>query len=250
MGKNKIKNSFLIATNRNYDTHAKVVVDQLESYGALEDGEIVICCPFEINDKRIKYIKDEKQLNGNTAFNDAARHSVGEFIYILCDDHYVPKNILKGGDFLNSLTFMNRKFKIASMSSGAPCYIGPIPNFPETDFISKNVMCRFPFFTREMYIEHLNGFVFHPNFDICSHFGDNYLSYFLALNSEPAIECEYIRLHSMPETDQVDDGSVEPFGGPEKKYPTGYVESLAVYVDLCQGLKKGDPHVLAQSSKG
>ena len=47
----------------------------------------------------------------------------------------------------------------------------------------------------------------------------------------------------MPETDQFDDGSVEPFGGPEKKYPTGYVESLAVYVNLCQNLEKGDPHV-------
>ena len=28
--KNSIKNSFLIATNRNYDKHAKKVVDQLE----------------------------------------------------------------------------------------------------------------------------------------------------------------------------------------------------------------------------
>jgi len=243
MGKNSVKNSFLIATNRDYDRHAKLVVDQLDSYGALDDGEIVICCPFEIDDKRIKYVKDEKQLNGNTAFNDAARCSTGEFIYILCDDHYVSKNILKGEEFLNSVTFVNRRYKIASMFSGSPCYIGPIPNFPETNFISKNVMCRFPFFTREMYLEHLNGFVFHPNFDICSHFGDNYLSYFLAINGEPTIECGYIQLHPMPNTDQFDDGSVEPFGGPEKKYPTGYIESLAVYVELCRNLKKGAPHV-------
>jgi hypothetical protein len=250
MEKNKVKNSFLIATNRNYDTHARIVVDQLESHGALDGGEIVVCCPFDIIDERIKYVKDEKQLNGNTAFNIAANHAVGEFIYILCDDHYVPKNILKGGEFFNSPAFRNRKFKIASMSSGDACYIGAIPNFPETNFIPKNVMCRFPFFTREMYLDHLNGFVFHPNFDICSHFGDNYLSYFLAINGEPAIECSYIRLQEMPDTDQFDDGSVEPFGGPEGKYPTGYIESLAVYVDLCQGLKKGDPHVDVQPSKG
>ena len=247
MEKNRVKNSFLIATNRNYDRHARIVVDQIESYGTLDDSEIIICCPFDINDKRIKYVKDEKQLNGNTAFNIAAAHATGEFMYILCDDHYVPRNILKGGEFLNSLTFINRKFKIASMSSGAPCYIGAIPNFPETNFISKNIMCRFPFFTREMYMEHLNGFVFHPNFDVCSHFGDNYLSYFLAINGEPAVECGYIQLQPMPDTDQYDDGSVEPFGGPERRYPTGYSESLAVYVELCKNLEKGRPHVDTQS---
>tara|TARA_Y100000294_G_C8557065_1_gene337586 strand:- start:156 stop:911 length:756 start_codon:yes stop_codon:yes gene_type:complete len=240
---NKVKNSFLIATHRDYNTHAKIVVDQLESYGALGDGEIIICSPFSIDDKRIKHVKDEKQLNGNTAFNDASRSSNGEFIYILCDDHHVPKEILKGGEFLNSLTFCKRKFKIASMSSGAPCHIGAIPNFPETSFIPSSVMCRFPFFTREMYTKHLNGYVFHPNFNICSHFADNYLSYFLEINGEPTIECNYIRLQQMSNTDQVDDGSVEPYGGSENKYPTGYIESLEIYVDLCKNLKRGEPYV-------
>ena len=47
----------------------------------------------------------------------------------------------------------------------------------------------------------------------------------------------------MPETDQYDDGSVEPFGGSEKKYPTGYLESLDVYVNLCRSLKKDTPYV-------
>ena len=129
------------------------------------------------------------------------------------------------------------------MTSDAPCHIGPIPNFPETNFISKNVMCRFPFFNREMYEKYMNGYVFHPNFNICSHFADNYLSYFLAINGEPALECSYVRLQQMTNTDQVEDGSVEPYGGSEKKYPTGYIESLAVYVELCRGLKQGDPHV-------
>jgi len=68
MVKNKVKNSFLIVTNRRYDKHAKIAVDQLESCGALDNGEIVVCCPFEIPDKRIKYIKDNKQQNGNVAF--------------------------------------------------------------------------------------------------------------------------------------------------------------------------------------
>tara|TARA_R110000737_G_scaffold347063_2_gene377796 strand:+ start:506 stop:1267 length:762 start_codon:yes stop_codon:yes gene_type:complete len=249
MEKSRVKNSFLIATNRDYNKHAKIVVDQLESYGALNNGEIIICCPFSIDDERINYVKDEKCLNGNTAFNVAATHATGEFIYILCDDHYVPKSILKGGEFLNSPTFLNRKFKIASIYSGGVCHIGAIPNFPETNFIARNVMCRFPFFTREMYAEHLNGFVFHPNFDICSHFADNYLSYFLAINGEPAIECDYIKLIPLPETDQFDDGSVEPFGGSEKKYPTGYIESLSVYLELCRNLKKGDSHVSVESQK-
>tara|TARA_Y100000310_G_C20631536_1_gene788911 strand:+ start:492 stop:1259 length:768 start_codon:yes stop_codon:yes gene_type:complete len=241
--KNKIKNSFLIATNRNYNTHAKIVVDQLESCGALDDGEILVCCPFEIDDKRIKYIKDNKQQNGNVAFNICARSSQGEYLYILCDDHFVSRNILLGDQFLNSPTFQYRKYKIASMSSGAPCYIGPIPNFPQTDFIPTNVMCRFPFFNRKTYIDHLNGYVFHPNFNICSHFADNYLSYFLAVNGEPTIECGYIQLQQMVNTDQVEDGSVEPFGGPENRYPAGYLESLDVYVNLCKELKKDLPHV-------
>ena len=53
----------------------------------------------------------------------------------------------------------------------------------------------------------------------------------------------------MPNTDQFDDGSVEPFGGSEKKYPTGYIESLAVYVDLCKNLKKGAHHVSLERKK-
>ena len=196
--KSELKNSFLIATNRKYDKHAKIVVDQLEAYGALDSGEIVVCCPSEIDDSRIKYIKDNKQQNGNVAFNEAARNSIGENIYILCDDHFVSSNIIYGDEYLESLTFKNRKYKISSMSSGAPCYIGGIPNFPQTEFIPKSVMCRFPFFTRQMYIEHMNEHVFHPNFNICSHFADNYLSYFLALNEEPTIECNYIKLQEMP----------------------------------------------------
>ena len=243
MAKNKVKNSFLIATNRRYDKHAKIAVDQLESYGALDNGEIVVCCPFEIPDKRIKYIKDNKQQNGNVAFNECARRSKGEYIYILCDDHFVSNGIISGDQFIDSPRFQYKKYKIASMTSDAPCYIGAIPGFPETNFIPRSVMCRFPFFNRETYIEHLNEYVFHPNFNICSHFADNYLSYFLTLNGEPAIECNYVQLKQMINTDQVDDGSVEAFGGTQKKYPTGYIKSLAVYVNLCKNLKKGDPHV-------
>jgi len=245
MAKNSIKNSFLIATNRDYPTHAKRVVDQLESFGALDNGEIVICCPFELNDKRIRFIKDLKSQNGNVAFNAAATESRGEYIYILCDDHYISNTIIHGDEFLSSPTFLYRKYKIASMTSGGPCYIGPIPNFPQTDFIPINIMSRFPFFTREMYIKYLNGYVFHPNFNICSHFADNYLSYFLAINNEPAVESSYIYLNPMPNTDY-QDGSVEPYGGPERKYPTGYVESLAIYVDLCKNLNRGDPHVTVE----
>jgi hypothetical protein len=238
-----MKNSFLIATNRDYERHAKIVVNELQSYGALEDGEVIVCCPFEINDARVHYIEDVNQQNGNVAFNEAAKCSKGEYIYILCDDHHIPTSIARGNELLDSVSFQNRNFKIASMASGAPCYIEPIPNFPSTNFIPRHVMCRFPFFTREMYIKHLNNHVFHPNFNICSHFADNYLSYFLAINGEPTIECNFIRLQPMQNTDQFDDGSVEPFGGPENKYPTGYIESLEVYVDLCKKLQKNDPYV-------
>tara|TARA_B100000809_G_scaffold266807_1_gene331798 strand:+ start:249 stop:1007 length:759 start_codon:yes stop_codon:yes gene_type:complete len=245
-----IKNSFLIATNRTYSTHAQPIVNQLESYGALDDGEIIICCPFKIFDSspsqldtRVKCIEDLKQQNGNVAFNEAARNSVGEYIYILCDDHYLTNGIISGDRFFNSMIFQDKKYKIASMSSQAPCHIGPIPNFPETNFITRNVMCRFPFFNREMYVKHLNEHVFHPSFNICSHFADNYLSYFLAINEEPTIECDFIQLRQMENTDQFDDGSVEPFGGTENKYPTGYLDSLSIYINLCKNLKKNDPHV-------
>ena len=100
-----------------------------------------------------------------------------------------------------------------------------------------------------MYLKYLNGFVFHPNFNICSHFADNYLSYFLTINGEASLECESIRLHQMINTDQVEDGSVEPFGGEEKKYPFGYRESLDIYIDLCKNLKKGAHHVSLEGEK-
>jgi glycosyltransferase involved in cell wall biosynthesis len=249
MEKSRLRNSFLIATNRTYETHAKLVVDQLESYGALDDGEIIICCPFVIEDSRIKYIKDEKNLNGNTAFNEAARHSCGEYIYILCDDHLVSEGIIRGDDFLNSPLFLNsgcdvpRKYKIATMMSGGVCYIGAIPGFPQTNFLPRTVMCRFPFFDRETYVKHLNSHVFHPDFNLCSHFADNYLSYFLHLKGEPPVECPFITLTEIPNTEQFDDGSVEPFGGDQGKYPTGYEPSLEVYIKLCKNLQKTGRHV-------
>jgi hypothetical protein len=237
------KNSFLIATNRQYSTHAKVIVDQLESYGALDDGEIVICSPDSIEDARVRYVQDKENLNGNRAFNEGASKSVGEYIYILCDDHFVPSNIVDGDKFLNSSPFAERKHKIATMASGGTCHIGPIPGLEETNFLPLAVMCRFPFLDRKTYVEGLESHIFHPEFNICSHFADNYLSYFLWFVGEPAIEDPSIRLSEMPVTDQFDDGSVEPYGGPDKRYPTGYLDSLEVYTNLCKKLEGNPRHV-------
>jgi len=61
--KNKLKNSFLIATNRKYDTHAKLVIDQLESYGALATSEhgtaLSVIRPAHSQGKKIKVYADE-----------------------------------------------------------------------------------------------------------------------------------------------------------------------------------------------
>ena len=85
-------------------------------------------------------------------------------------------------------------------------------------------------------------------YQLKSNYG-NYLSYFLTINGEASLECESIRLHQMINTDQVEDGSVEPFGGEEKKYPFGYRESLDIYIDLCKNLKKGAHHVSLEGEK-
>ena len=104
-------------------------------------------------------------------------------------------------------------------------------------------MCRFPFFDRKTYVEHLDSHVFHPDFNLCSHFADNYLSYFLYLKGQPALECPFIILTEIPETEQLETGSTEAFGGEERKYPTGYEPSLEVYVKLCKELEKTGRHV-------
>ena len=238
-----IKNSFLIATNRKYTTHSKIVVDQLESYGALEDGEIIICCPFSIFDsfpselnERVKYIEDSNQQNGNVAFNEAAKHSVGEYIYILCDDHNVPPEIMSGDEFLNDDIFKDRKYKIGSMASQATCYTGPVPNYPETNFMARYVTCRFPFMNRETYVKHLQEHIFHPYFTICSHYADCYLSYFLGINLEGAQECSNIQLRLMSNTDQKD--ALVPVA-----QQFGHDESLAIHTKLCEGLRIGDPYI-------
>jgi hypothetical protein len=238
------KVSFLISTNRNYDTCARRVVDSIERQGALKNNEIIICSNDPMTDSRIINIEDKFKINGTLGFNQAAEAANGDFFVVLCDDHevFINCDITKLFDGKN---FDNRKYKILTMSTKQDghrqCNIGPIGPKSlsykkwlqgvniDTSSIPKAKMCRFPILTRDTY-EKMGNYIFHPNFNLkSSFFPDNYLSYFLYINGEESIQTKQVYLQSFQ--NQNDHG---------KKF---YVKSLRIFLDLIDNVKSGDPYV-------
>jgi len=239
------KISFLISTNRNYDKCAKRVVDGIEKQDLLDGNEIIICSNDPIDDNRIINIEDKLKINGPLGFNQAAEVSTGDILLVLCDDHdlHVNCDITK---IFDDPSFKDRQYKILTMATRQDgfrqCNIGPMPPTSmaykrwlrgvdiDTSPIPKARMCRFPILTRDTYNK-LGNFIFHPSFNFkSSFFPDNYLSYFLYINSEEALQTKDVYLQSFQ--GEIDEG--------ERKF---YVESLKVFLDLIHKTKAGDPYV-------
>jgi hypothetical protein len=173
------KISILISTNRPYENFAKRVVDGLCSQD-MSENEIIICGTEEILDPRIKFIKDTVCINGPQGFNQAAKASQGDYLVVLTDDHHPPRNINDVPALLNNDYFKDKRYRIATAQSGGVCHTG--------DGCPRYLMCRFPVLTRDCFKE-LGEVIFHPNFNLKSpYYADCFLSYFLGVNNNEAIE--------------------------------------------------------------
>lgn len=146
----------------------------------MSGSEVIICSTFNIPDPRVKVVKDILCINGPLGYNQAAKEASGDIFVVLTDDHLPPGNINQVSMLLDNCNFNNKKYKVATLSSGSTCFTG--------DGIPRYLMCRFPVMKRETYNE-LNQTIFHPEFKLKSpHYADCYLSYFLGINDSESVE--------------------------------------------------------------
>jgi len=200
--------SFLISSKRDYGTHARRTVDSIFELKTDYSFEVIVCHPDEIKDDRVKWVKDDKLIGANYAFNLALLNSCGRYVSICVDDCVVKGDIFGSINFLESELFKDRKFKITTLSAmssygstnevtnfekkpkhkdvlvAMDCYLIP-PSF--------NVMC-FPIISRETIEKELGGFIFHPRIK-SGH--DWWLGAFLQMNDEPGIQYNNAKFFSL-----------------------------------------------------
>lgn len=200
------KLSFIIVTNQDYSSNAKVVVDSILRFSSYQN-EILVCSPSKIEDSRVKWIEDKTDGNGWTVtlYNKAYLESTGDFIFILNDDCYFPcDKPLRAIDYLKSEKFANRKYKVTSIGAGpgltpdngtcVPSKLFP-PPYELTDSLNsdrftkrpyKYLIMGFPVFERDTVEKYFGGFLLNPSFR--HHYADNWLPFFIGeTDGEPLI---------------------------------------------------------------
>lgn len=194
----KIDVSFLLPSlNR---PTLKNVVESIHDTSKGLNYEILIMGPEDLKFPETKFVLDS-ELNGQVkCYNFLARNiAQGKYLVHTMDDQIFLNSISLSLDLLESPKFAERKYKICTLQSGAPCAMpakgtrfGSCLNL-ELD-LKGCLLMRFPVLTKDTLLNHLDGYLYHPEF--FSHAVDNYLGYFLAFNGEPAIESETI-LHQL-----------------------------------------------------
>lgn len=169
----------------------KAVVDSIHNTSAGLDYEILVMSPENPNMDGVTWLED-KELNGQVkCYNKIARMAKGKYIVHTMDDQMFLNSVKLSLDLIESDVFKHRKYKICTMQSGNPCPLPPkntrmgnLLNLP-FDF-GPHLLCRFPVLEKKTLMEHLDGYLYHPEF--FSHAVDNYLGYYLAFNGETVLE--------------------------------------------------------------
>jgi len=193
--------SFLIASKRDYQSHAKKVVDSIiERCNGSDDYEIVLCHKDTIDDDRVVFVKDDAMVGSSHAFNLAYSKSVGDYVYVCVDDGIVHGDLMGAADFLESNIFADRKIKITTLpavngndvirferrtainNQRANRLLHLTDSF--TDVYPFAVMC-FPVIARESVEKYLDGYIFHPRIKNC---GDWWLGAYLYINEEEGVQ--------------------------------------------------------------
>ncbi len=202
--------SFIVITNNlDYEHTAKRVVDSVERSVGHYSHEIIVCSPHELTgiDSRIKPVLDKGNGNGNTvqAYNMSYKMSLGDYIFILNDDHEIDGAALKSIEMLNGPLFESRKYKVTSIGAGHGCNkwvstcvpsLAFPPPFPLTEelqdrrFVEKDryLIMGYPVFERATVERYLQGFLLHPDFK--HHYADNWLPFWLGESGEEPLICD------------------------------------------------------------
>jgi hypothetical protein len=193
--------SFLIASKRDYESHAKKVVDSIfGQYGDRNDYEIVLCHKDIINDDRVIFVKDDEMIGSSHAFNLAYSKSIGDYVSVCVDDGIVQGDLIGAADFLESDVFADRKIKITTLPASTGNAVIKFENRTALSNERANrllqltdsflnvypfvVMC-FPVIARESVEKYLDGYIFHPRIKNC---GDWWLGAYLYINGEEGIQ--------------------------------------------------------------
>lgn len=184
-----MKISFLLPTNRSWITYGRRVVNSIEHSIHRYDYEILVHSPKKINDDRIIWYEDTKEIGQIYCYNYLAEKATGDYLFCLIDDHITDDWIFWVVDYLNGETFKERRYKICSIKCGSPC---PIPCHPPFPFTEKWLTLRFPVLDRETY-EMLGKKIFREEF-LKTH-SDIWLGWFLGTKGEPPLECPHTSLY-------------------------------------------------------
>lgn len=175
--------SFILPTNRHYESFSGRVVENIKSLNFGNDTfEIILVSPNNIVQKADNIIPIKDPGGGCVnAYNAGYGISTGKYIILCSDDHVFDFNVPKIIDVLEGPLFQDRRYKIICLPTNkhGSC---KLPEYANCNAI----IARYPVFRRDTVDQYLNGFIYHPNFK--HHYPDNWLGFWLARQGEPAIE--------------------------------------------------------------
>lgn len=186
--------SFLMVTNRDWETHGRIVVESLYRTNSPYDYEILVYSPFPVEGPKILWVEDTTKDGCVSGFNELLKYNPGRYVVPAVDDMVYDNSIFKAIPFLESELFANRKYKICAVCAGIIPGESLIPspsrptNFGFAPYIKENNfrVVGYPFMSIET-IGLLGGIMFPPCFK--HHYGDNWLAYYLGRLGEEVLEC-------------------------------------------------------------
>jgi len=202
-------------TNQKYEDVAKRAVDSIKAaiatYPKKYTYEILICSPYpltdiaeenrnkligsvhDIGEENVFWIKDgEEGVSGNgiAAYNHGYAWSLGDYIFVLNDDHLIDARSLRAIDFLESELFEDRKYKVTSIGANKGVNIYNSTLIPVMPYVEpyRCLIMGFPVYQRKTIRNYLGDNIFNPRFK--HHYADNWLPFWLHHMGEPPIICD------------------------------------------------------------
>jgi glycosyltransferase involved in cell wall biosynthesis len=238
--KNKVDASFLMSSIKRYEDFGEKFVSSIYEIAKNKNYtfEIIISHPQKIDDERVIWINEEENLGQEVAFNNCAKISKGDYLFICVDDHIATGDIFGVIDFLNSDLFKDRKYKTTTLAGGMTDDITFVEHSPSHPYLldEENTfnmprfhVMPFPVVKRSTYKNLLGGYMMHPKLWSMA---DWYLGAFLFFNGEPGLQYNGAKFESLPH---------DP-GGPQQGKPDFKVTYNSVY-KLIKNYKKGENYV-------
>ena len=171
--------SFIFATNRPWDQFGSKIVESIRSVEKAQH-EIVVCATYRMPDyENVRFVLDEKNDGSTSAVNAAAEKSVGDWVLLTCDDHYLNPS------FSSKLLRSDKEMKVINLGikwSDCVCVGGQVYTYP---------VIPFPAIHRDT-LKKLGGF-FNPA--MRHHFVGHWLGLWLLANGH---QCDFNALGEFP----------------------------------------------------